>query len=325
MKVLVTGASGFLGHNLIKYLLKEECEIRALITQDDDACLLEFCRQKIEIVRGDIRNAQDVEKAVEGCDIVFHLVGMIAYWKKLNDLQYDINVNGSRNVAQSCIKHKIKKLVYVSSTAACGVLPKGLADEDTVYNLFPYKLGYCDSKFLAEHEILKAGAKGVDVSIICPGSMYGAGDVRRIKSDMIFNFHFPFSLTFFDGNLAVADVEDVCRALIAAWKKGGPGERYIIVSENLSFFELRSIIAKALGKSMPFVRLPSWLITALGYLLEFAGDEKKPKVTPEMGRITTINFSFSNKKSKKELNMRYTPFAKTIEKQVEWYRTNGYL
>ncbi len=324
MKALITGAAGFLGHNLIQYLLKEGCEIRAMKMPDDPAEMLACYKGQIEIMDGDVRDISDVEKAVEGCDSVFHLVGIISYWKKMNKLQYDVNVLGTRNVANACLKYNTRKLVYVSSTAACGIVPNGLADENTPYNLFPYRINYCDTKFLAEVEVLKACAHGLDASIICPGSMYGTGDPRRIKSDMIFNFKFPFDMFYFDGRLGVVDVEDVCKGMIIAWKNGGKGERYIMVSDNITFKEIRETIARALRKETPFIRLPSELLLILGYILELISD-KKPKITPEMARITTIDYSFSNKKAKKELGIKFTPFKKTIERQVTWYKENGYL
>lgn len=325
MKVLVTGATGFLGHHLVKRLIQEGCAVRIL--KEEDASLDFIKNLPIEIVSGDIRNQAEVDKAVAGCEVVFHLVGLVAYWNKLNSLQSDININGTRNVVNSCLSYGVKKLIYVSSTVTIGTVDKGLSDEQTAYNLFPLRINYCDSKFLAENEVYRGGAKGLNTVIICPGSMYGAGDVRKIKSDLTFDFKFPFNLLYISGGLGVVDVEDVVEGLVKAWQKNSRGERYILVGENLSFYEIRKTIAEALGKKTPFICLPNWFLIPLSYLFSilsfFTG--QKPKLTPEMVKFNKIKLYFSNKKAEKELGIKFEPFKESAQKAIKWYRDNGYL
>ena len=322
MKILVTGATGFLGHHLISRLLEQEYSIRIFKEKN----IVSDFPKEVEIISGDIRNPAEVDKAVLGCDVVFHLVGMISYWSKLNPLQYEINVKGTKNIVDACLANKVKKLIYVSSTVAVGTAT-GLADEQTPYNLSHLKVGYCDSKFLAEKEINKGHNKGLDTVIVCPGSMYGTGDTRKIQSDLTFNFNFPFSFLYISGGLGVVDVEDVAEGLIRAWQKETNGERYIFVGENLSFQEIRKTIAQALNKRPPSVCLPNWLLLSLSYLFLvisfFTG--KKPKLTPEMVKFNKIKFYFSNKKAKQELGMNFKPFKESIEKAAKWYQENGYL
>lgn len=320
MKILVTGATGFLGHHLIKKLLKEGHSVRIFKENGADS---DF---KGETIIGDVRNPEEVNKAVKSCEIVFHLVGMVSYWSKLNPLQYDINVKGTRNIVNACLANKVAKLIYVSSTVAIGTA-EGLADEQTPYNLSPLKIGYCDTKFLAEKEINTGKDKGLNTVIVCPGSMYGEGDIRKIKSDLTFDFKFPFSLLYISGGLGVVDVEDVAEGLIQAWKKETKGGRYILVGENLSFYQIRKTIAQALNKKPPFICLPNWLLFLLSYLFLtvsfFTG--KKPKLTPEMVKFNKINFYFSNKKAQRELGIEFKPFKESAARAVKWYQDNGYL
>ena len=320
MKILVTGATGFLGQHLVKRLLKEGHSVRIFKEKGADSNF------SGEIITGDIRNPEEVNKAVKGCEIVFHLVGMVSYWSKLNPLQYDINVKGTKNIVDACLIHKIEKLIYVSSTVAVGTA-EGLADEQTPYNLSYLKVGYCDTKFLAEKEINKGKDEGLNTVILCPGSMYGEGDIRKIQSDLTFDFKFPFSLLYISGGLGVVDVEDVVEGLIQAWKKENRGERYILVGENLSFYQIRKTIAQALNKKPPFICLPNWLLFLLSHLFLvisfFTG--KKPKLTPEMVKFNKINFFFSNEKAKKELGINFKPFKESAVKAVKWYQDNGYL
>ena len=326
MKILVTGATGFLGHHLVKKLKKGGYQIKILKEKSASTKLLDRDIKKIEIVEGDIRNQEDVESAVNGCDVVFHLVGMISYWNKLNNLQKEINVEGTKNVVNACLKYNAK-LIYASSNTTIGVEKEKLADENTIYNLFPLKINYCDTKFLAEVEVYKGIAKGLEAIIICPASMYGEGDTRKIKTDMTFDFEFPLNLFYPSGGISVVDVEDVAEGMIKAWHKEKNGERYIFVGENLSFYQIRKTIAKELGKKPPFLRIPAQLFSILSYV--FLGISKitgkKPKLTPEIASFNKIKFHFSNKKAKKELKIEFTTFKESIKKAIAWYKENGYL
>lgn len=325
MKILVTGATGFLGHHLLKRLTKNGYSIRIL--KEKGASLDLIKDLKLEIIQGDVRDFETVKKAVRGCEVVFHLAGLISYWDKLNSLQYEVNVIGTENIVKVCLEEKIERLIYVSSTVAVGKKPgKKLADEKTAYNLRELKINYCDTKHLGEVRVKKGIEKGLDAVIICPGSIYGSGDIRRIKSDPIFSKGF-FSLFYVKGGIGVVDVEDVVDGLILAWKRGKRGQRYILVSENLTFFEIRKTIAEILKRKPPKICLTYPIFLILGYFFTWLSflTKKKPKITLAMARFNSIYLYFSNKKAKRELGMKFRPFRETIKRAVEWYKKNGYL
>lgn len=325
MKILVTGGTGFLGYHLIKRLKEEGCKIRVL--KEKNPAVYLFPAAEVEVFEGDIRNFDEAEKAVQGCDIVFHLVGLISYYKKLNGLQYDINVKGTRNIVMACLKHKVQRLIHISSDVTAGVKEGDLADEKNLYNLFPYRINYCDTKFLGEVEVLKGALKGLDAVIVCPASMYGEGDVRKIRTDMTFDFRFPMNLFYIDGGIAVVDVLDVAEGLIKAWKTGKKGERYILSGENLSFYKIRKIIAKELGKETPSIKIPNWVLLFLSYIFLFIAEVlgTKPKLTPEMTRFNRLKLYYSNEKAKKELGLSFRPFKESIKRAVKWYKVNRYF
>jgi dihydroflavonol-4-reductase len=280
----------------------------------------------VEVTEGDIRDLEVVKKAVSGCEIVFHLAALISYWSKLNSLQYDINVNGTKNIVKACLEENVKRLIYTSSTAVIGFEKGKLANENTVYNLQDLKINYLDTKHLAEIEVQKGVGQGLDAVIICPGSMYGPEDLRRIKEDPIIPKGI-FSLFYIKGGLGVVDVEDVVDGEILAWQRGKKGERYILVSENLSFLEIRKMIAEVLDKEPPKFCLSYPIFLALCYISNWLSHltNKKPKFTPEMARFTKIYFYFSNKKAKKELGIKFRSFRESVERQINWYRQKGYL
>lgn len=329
MKILVTGGGGFLGSHLCRRLLKEGHDIRILKSPSQNENGDNFAEEaiKTEIVVGDIRDFKSAAGAVRGCDVVFHLAGIISYWNRLNALQYEVNVIGTRNIVNACLQEKIKRLIHTSSTAAVGVSEDKLADETTPYNLEPLGVNYCDTKHWAEVEVYEGIKKGLDAVIVCPASMYGPGDIRRIKHDALFNFKGVMGLFYVGGGIAVVDVEDAVEGEIRAWKKGRRGERYILAGENLTFYEIRKTIAEALGRKIPKIRLPHFVFLALGCVLDFLSyfTGKRPKITPAMARFNKMKFYFSNEKTKKELNMTFRPFKESIARAVKWYRQRGYL
>ena len=324
MKILVTGATGFLGHHLVKRLVGDGYDLRILKEKEASMDLLKGL--KVEVFEDDIRDFEAVKKAVSGCEIVFHLAGLISYWSRQNNLQFEINVNGTQNVVKSCLEAKIKRLIYTSSTVAVGFNPGGLADEKTEFNLGNLAIAYCDTKYLAEKEVQKGVKEGLDAVIVCPGSMYGQGDIRRIKEDPVFPKGI-FSMFYVEGGLGVVDVEDVVEGEILAWKKGKRGERYILVAENLSFYEIRKTIAEIMGEKAPTIPLPYMGFLALSYILNWISylTEKRPKFTPENARLNKIFLYFSNEKAKRELDMEFRPFKGSVEKMIGWYKENKYL
>lgn len=325
MKILVTGATGFLGHHLTIRLVKAGFKVRILKEKNASSDLIKGL--KLEITEGDIRDFKTVKKAVRGCDIVFHLAAIISYWNKLNPLLYEVNVTGAENIVEACLEEKVKRLIHVSSTVAIGNKPgKKLANEETIYNLWDLNISYCDTKYLGEMRVKKGIDKGLDAVIVCPGSMYGPGDIRRIIEDPIFSKGFS-TLFYIKGGLGVVDVEDVVEGLILAWKKGKSGQRYILVSENLTFSEIRKTIAEILGREPPKICLPYPFFLALGYISSWLAylTGKKPKITPAMARFNKIHFYFSAEKAKKELGIKFRPFKESIEKAVKWYKERGFL
>jgi dihydroflavonol-4-reductase len=324
MKILVTGATGFLGHHLVKRLVKDGYKVRILKEKESPIELIKGL--DLEVFEGDIRDLGSVKKAVKGCEVVFHLAGLISYWSKQNLLQYEINVLGTKNIVRACLEEGVKRLVYTSSTAAIGFESGKLADEETKFNLWNLNISYCNTKYLAELEIKEGVKKGLDAVIVCPGSMYGEGDLRRLREDPVLPRGIS-SLFYVKGGLAVVDVEDVVEGEVMAWKKGKKGERYILVSENLSFYEIRKTISEALNKKPPKFYLPYPFFLVLAYILKWLSylTGKRPRFTPENASFNKIYFYFSNEKAKKELGMKFRPFKKSVQSMISWYKEKRYL
>jgi dihydroflavonol-4-reductase len=176
--VLVTGASGFIGSSVVRALLDRGARVRALIEpgRDDD----NLAGLGVERVVGDIRDAATVDEAVDGISTVFHLAAIYRFWAADPDLFYDVNVGGTMNVLHAATRSKIRRLVYTSTVATLGVAENGRPASEQSLVHFEHLFGhYKRSKYLAEHEVLRAGASGLPVVLVHPTFPVGEGDAAR--------------------------------------------------------------------------------------------------------------------------------------------------
>jgi dihydroflavonol-4-reductase len=332
MRILVTGATGFIGARLLARLAVECDSLRILRRAESSLELIKNIR--FEDFIGDVTNRDDVMRAVEGCDYVFHVAASVSYWDKLKKEQYDVNVNGTKNIVEACLTHKVKRLIHTSSIVAIGSPSKGgIADEDTEYNFGHYKISYCDTKRLGELEVQKGVRAGLDAVIVNPAAVFGPGDIRRYKGHL-YGGKVWTRLFYVGGGIATVDVDDVVDGHIRAWKKGKVGERYILANENLTFKEIADTIAFALspqgrgvgdGWFRNRVRIPTALVFTLAYLATFFSilTRTKPVATVSMAKFTKMNLFFSNEKARRDLGMTFRPFSETIERTFEWLKSKS--
>jgi len=326
MKCLVTGATGFLGTNLVHELVKIGWDVRTIVRSNSN---IEHIKSlPIEIVVGDIMNLQDLEKAVSGCEIVFHVAGDTSFWKRNFARQKRINVEGPSILADACIKAKVKRLVHTSTVDIFGYNPHGIVNEQwTEYNFNNTSYNYADTKREGEKRVLTYNDKGLEVVVINPGSMIGPYD-----------FTLQYGRLFFDlrdgkipgcpaGGASFGHVTEVAKAHITAAIKGVPGETYICAGENLSYKTLFDLIAAKFGKKAPEFIMKPWMFITYGYVMQtislFTG--KAPEMDPGNARYMSINAWYDSSKAVKELDYKLVPVAKMIDDAYDWYKKNGYF
>ena len=327
MKVLVTGANGFLGSWLTRALIKEGYEVHALVRAESD--LSELVGATCEYVYGDITDLESLYKAFEGMDAVFHLAGLIAYKKSDRAMMEKINVGGTANVVEACLEKRVRRLVFVSSVTAVGAgyTEDQILDETSPYNVGPLNLGYFETKHKAERLILKAVAeKNLDCVILNPSTIYGEGDAKKSsrKTQLkVAQGNFKF---YTAGGVSIVSVEDVVGAIITALKKGRKGERYILSGENITIQQLFEIIAAEAGVPAPSLKMPNFLLFLLGRIgdaLESFG--MKGSLSTENAWTATLYHWFDNSKAKKELDFTPRPARDAIRKSVNWIKKNKLL
>lgn len=310
-KIVITGANGFLGSWLVRALNNHGISPTILVRPSSD--LSELKGLLYTKVLGDITAPGSLESCFTGADAVFHLAGFIAY-KKSDRAKMDlINVQGTQNVVSACEKAHVKKLIHVSSVVAVGAgfTAKEVLSEDSKFNLKHLNLGYFETKRQAEEIVKKATSEGKIQSVIVnPSTIYGAGDAKKGSRKIqikVAQGSFPF---YTDGGVSIVAVEDVVEAMIAAWKRGRNGERYILSGENVSIRELFNLIADANGVNPPSIKLPRWLLKLA------AG---------ETAWTSTLFHWFDHSKATQDLGFHPRPASEAIQNSVKWMQENGLL
>jgi dihydroflavonol-4-reductase len=325
MNVLITGATGFVGREVIRYLLTKRPTWRLTAFALPDEPVPDGWAGSVSVRRGDVRDAKSVIEAVAGADLVFHLAAWISYWRLDYGRMRSVNVDGTSNIVNACLAAGVKRLVYVSSVGAIGFKSKGEpADESTPFN-WPESLGYMTTKRDAQRLVIKATREhGLDAVIVNPASIMGPGDPNpgsahnRLYADM---YRRRVFIGTFTGGLAIVDVRDLVKVLVAAAEKGKGGEAYLAVGANVPYRRVLELMAHYAKRRFFPAPVPSWLLIAAGYIAELisVATKKRPLITVGYGLLSGWTAYYSNRKSSEQLDAVYRPLEDTIKDACVWY------
>jgi dihydroflavonol-4-reductase len=273
MNILVTGSTGFVGAALTRALVADGHRVRAFHRQNSNLRLL--ADLDVDHCIGDLTQPASLVPALQGMEVVFHAAAQLGgSGRDLQGRMYAVTVEGTRALLQAAREAGVRRVVHTSSLAALGVpetsppgaRPAGclnLIDEHHTWNFRPEDWPYGYAKYLAELEVQKAVASGLDCVIVNPGVIYGAGDLYRKESSLIMQVarrRLPFLV---EGGLNAVHIQDVVAGHLAALERGRTGERYILGGENLTIVELVKIIAAVVKAPAPALVLPGWLVRLL--------------------------------------------------------------
>ncbi len=326
MKVLITGATGFLGEWIVKESVSRGYEVHVLIRKSSDLGKIE----NLPIIKhiGDITDLESTSLACKNMDAVFHLAGKIEYKKSARESMYAVNVGGTKNVLTACHANDIRKLVYLSSVTAIGAsLTPTPLNEDSSYDIANLHLGYFDTKHEAENLVLDAYKKGfIDPVILNPSTIYGAGDATKSSRKVqlkVARGSFPF---YTPGGVNVVHIEDVVLGFFTAFDKQVVGERIILAGDNLTIKTLFSHIATCSGVKPPSLPLPQFALRGLGFIgdaCESIGI--KGPISSETAWTSSLFHWFDNSKAKEKLGINFKTSVEAIQQSVTWARENGFI
>lgn len=320
MKILITGASGFLGQHLAEKL----CSLGHQLTTFGRTPSLpdRLAPLPIHHIQGDICDLSSCLSAIGNQDTVYHLAGLVSYRRRDYDLLYKTNVIGTSNVMQACLKHDIARVIHMSSIAGMGIPPEGqIADESIVYNLQGKGLHYCDTKYAGEQAVHSLIAKGLPAIIVSPGITFGEGDTHPHHHTIFKSMVQGWLIGYPVGGVMFSDIEDVVNSCINALTRGRIAERYILGSANMTFQEAATTLAAVLGGKAPAFPIPGAISELAGNLCEslFPLFNLKPKLTRQVAWLSQRKIFFSSDKAKAELQHTQTPFIETVRRTAPYY------
>jgi len=327
MLAFLTGATGFLGSHVARVLAAQGAELRLLVRPTSNLKNLEGL--KAETATGDLRDAASIEKAMSGCDTVFHVAADYRLWVRDPDEMYRSNVEGTRTILDAARKNGVQRVVYTSSVATMGFTGNGHpADEDSPVSLADMIGHYKRSKFMAEQVALDAGRNGMHVVVVNPTTPIGENDIKptptgRIVVDFL-KRKFP---AYVETGLNLVDATECARGHISALEKGKPGQRYILGGENLTLKQILDKLGEITGLPSPKVKLPYVFAYATGFVDEAITGrllKREPRATVDTVRMGKKKMFASSGKAERELGWKIAPIEGALRRAVEWFRANGY-
>lgn len=319
-RVLVTGASGFLGGCLTRMLVEAGCEVRAL-TREGVSPSLDGV--EVERVVADVAQARELMKAMEGIEEVYHCDARVSAWARMESALHQINVTGTRNLCRAMMETGAPRMVYASSVEAIGVTADGTpANEGQAWAASPDVAAYTATRHQGELIARDYANSGGEVVIVNPTYMLGPGDHELISGRLVLEVATRRATGFPSGGLNVVDVRDVCVGMIRAMERGKAGRRYILGGHNVTYEELFALIAEVAGRPRPRVRVPRPVALAAGALGDLWGGVtgREPTVSRVLARYVGVESYYDSSRARDELDLPRTPLRQTIQDTLEWFR-----
>ena len=326
MKVFITGASGFIGGNLVRRLVEKGYRVKALVRPGSK--ISTALVNEVEIVEGDILDFDTVLRGVSECGWVFHCAAAYKFWARDPRDIYKTNVNGTDNVLVAAHLAGVERIVYTSTVGTIGLPKVGLGNETTP--LPPHQVvgNYKRSKYLAEKIVLKKATAGIPVVVVNPTAPVGAWDVKPTPTGkVILDFLKQKMPAYVHTGLNFVDVSDVAEGHILAAIKGTIGERYILGNQNMSLLELFENLQELSGRKRPRLHIPNWIAMGVGQvddLLENKILRREPKIPLEGIKMAQICTYVSSQKAVDQLGFPQSPVNEALNQAIQWFRDKGY-
>lgn len=328
--VVVTGATGHLGNVLVRELLSRNETVRAVIPPGEDTTPLNGLA--VEKVTGNVRDMDSLVQAFKGADFVYHMAGILFASPRKMGRFYEVNLEGTRNVAEACLRCGVKRMIHTSSIQALVEPPKGrVIDESSPFDPARVIGDYAKSKARASLEVLSAVKRGLDAVILCPTGAIGPFDYKPSKMGQWF---LDVATDKLDGRIYTingiydfVDVRDIAAAQIAAAHKGRKGEAYILSGEPIDQMKQTLIIQEASGAHGRLYGIHVWqlkMIAATAWVYNWVRNTV-PGVTLDEARIISSNSTISHEKATRELGFQPRHMRDTMFDAIAWFRQNGKL
>ena len=328
MRVLVTGATGFIGANLVRELLADRVDVRALVRPTSDRRALRGL--PIEVAVGDLLVPASLGPALEGVEVLYHVAADYRLWARDPRVLYRVNVEGTQALLRAAATARVSRVVYTSSVGTLGIPPDGApGTETTPVGLEDMVGDYKRSKFLAEREAERAVAGGLPVVIVNPSAPIGPWDWKPTPTGkMLVDYLRGRMVAYLETGLNIVDVRDVARGHILAAERGRPGERYILghAQGNLPLREIFARLAPYTGVPAPRWRMPHGAALGLATVCELLGraTDREPLVSKAAVRMAGKRMFFDPAKAIRELGLPQSPVDGALRDAADWFWDHGH-
>lgn len=333
-KVLITGANGFIGTNIVRSALEKGYKVKGFVRKTSNLNTIK--KLPIEFAFGDLKDVDSLNKAMDDCDYIIHAGAIYEFspmwfWADPKKIQaiYDSNLWATDKLLKKSLEKGIKKVIFTSSESAIGMpLDGSLGDEKLFATKKELSGHYKISKYLGEFVAMKWNKKGLPTCSILPTVPIGPYDSKPTPTGrIIMDFMNGKMPGFVDTKMNIVSVKDVAMAHVLAIENGIPGERYIAGNKNMTFRDFLRLIADVAGKKAPSFSFPIILAKAFAFFDEFISckiKHKDPK-TP-MESVAAAKYRIFNcSKAWNELKMPRTNLRVAIREQIDWFYENGYI
>ena len=329
-RVLVTGADGFVGSAVTRALLARGARVVALL--QPGVAPANINGLEVERVVADLRDAPAVLGAAEGCRMIFHVAAIYRFWAANASDFYDVNVGGTLNVINAALASGVDRVVYTSTVGTIGLdgTEHNRAADETAWARIAHLFGlYKQSKYVAEHEVLRAGAEGLPVVLVQPTLPLGPGDRAPTPTGKtVLDFLNGRMPGWFDTALNVVDVDDVAAGHVLAAERGVQGRSYVLGGENMELREILDVLAATTGLPRAHIKVPRQLALAAGYasgLIEGRLLRREPSIPLEGARMAATRMIFSDARARAEIGYSSRPAVAAIARSARWYADNGFV
>jgi dihydroflavonol-4-reductase len=320
--VAVTGATGFIGSAVVRQLVEQKREVRALVEPGANTKNLDGVN--VERIACDVTNGAAMKRALDGCESLFHLAAIYKTWLPDPEIIYRVNLEGTVATLLAAMQARVKRVVYTSSIAAIGLVEGGLADEATRFNLFDIANDYIMTKWESERIAMRFAESGLPVVVVNPGFPFGPRDIAPTPTGKIVLAVLKGQVPGRGpGGFCTIDVDDCATGHLLAEEKGRIGERYILGNDNVTLNEFFELVSKVANVSVPRIPFPRQIGAGIALGMELWADHvshKEPPATYRSMLYAQRNAFFSNAKAKRELGLPSRPLIDSVRRAVQWFR-----
>jgi dihydroflavonol-4-reductase len=327
MTVLVTGGTGFVGAAIVRQLLQRGADVRALVRAGSDQRNL--ADLPVTRVIGDLSDVSSLDRALSGCEGLFHAAADYRLWVPNAEAMFRTNVEGTKSLLEAAGRAGVRRIVYTSSVATLGSATNGRpADEMTPSTVGDMIGPYKRSKFLAEELVRGMAAAGLPVVIVNPSTPVGPGDVKPTPTGQLVVDALAGRMpAYVDTGLNVVHVDDVAIGHVLAFERGVVGERYVLGGTDMTLRDILAELARIAGRASPSIRLPHAFVLPIAYVAEAWArlTGRPPRATVDGVRLSRKHMYFSSARAVRELGYRWRDVQEALRDAAAWFQRQGYI